>query len=263
MASIREQRKAKIKEALEHAHEAYEAGDYPTALKVLMPYRSDAKVQRAISTIEKARGKATSVEESNPSGFTYYFNTLGIPVTVVCGLLFFLGVFYSRYPPAAPDAAAPVSTVAATSMPAHADVYYSNIPGAYVRACTEGNCEILASLPAGEEVDFIAFAEGAEISGSTVWYRVRLSDGREGYIHSTVVSEIRPTPAPTSRPIYLEPQATQQPSSSHSIWNCNVDYDCGDFASCSDIYDYTSSCPGDPSNLDSDGDGYACEDRCR
>ena len=39
-------------------------------------------------------------------------------------------------------------------------------------------------------------------------------------------------------------------------------YNCGDFSSCAEISSYFNTCPGDPSNLDGNNDGRACESRC-
>lgn len=51
----------------------------------------------------------------------------------------------------------------------------------------------------------------------------------------------------------LVPQATAS-----SIAVASVDYDCADFANQAEAEEYLS--PGDPYNLDADGDGIACED---
>lgn len=47
-------------------------------------------------------------------------------------------------------------------------------------------------------------------------------------------------------------------------WNCDGDrFGCGDFAArCDLLCKYQDACPADPSNLDRNGDGYACEAAC-
>jgi hypothetical protein len=57
MTKLIQQRKAQIKEALNRANNAYKAGDFETALKLLTPYRNHEKVQFAIEKIESAKGK--------------------------------------------------------------------------------------------------------------------------------------------------------------------------------------------------------------
>jgi hypothetical protein len=250
MASILEKRKAQIREALEKANAVYKKKDYETTLKILQPYRSDKRVQRVIKRVEAARQKSIPIRKVKPASQVNYTYATGI-LLAACGLLFIVGIFLNG------------DSSNILGFTEFAAIYYTDIDGAYVRACTEANCEILATLPAGEEVDFIETAEGASINDSTVWYRVLLSDGREGYIHSTVVSTIRPTPAPTRRP-QTNPQPTQAPAvAPQTNWNCSRNrYNCNEFAGCSEIMSYWNSCPGDPSNLDGDSDGRPCETQC-
>ncbi len=59
------------------------------------------------------------------------------------------------------------------------------------------NFAAFAALPAGERVEVLETAETAE----GTWYRVRLTDGREGWMASSVVRvEPSPTPLPTAVP---------------------------------------------------------------
>ena len=39
-------------------------------------------------------------------------------------------------------------------------------------------------------------------------------------------------------------------------------YNCPDFASCTELRSYFNACPGDPSDLDHDGNGRPCESKC-
>jgi hypothetical protein len=46
-------------------------------------------------------------------------------------------------------------------------------------------------------------------------------------------------------------------------WNCGGNlYNCPDFSSCSEMWSYWNTCPGDPSDLDGDSDGVPCESQC-
>lgn len=70
-----------------------------------------------------------------------------------------------------------------------------------------------------------------------------------------------PTPAITPSPILMPPTNTP---TSEITWNCKGDlFNCGDFSSCEEAMSYFLACPGDPSQLDKDGDGIPCETLCQ
>lgn len=166
---------------------------------------------------------------------------------------------------------------------ADTDTYYITGSTANVRACatSTSTCEVLTALSWGDDIEVIEAVDGVAISGSDRWYHVLLSDGRDGYIHSSLISRTRPVAGSTSGgsssgsggstsgassggTTGSNPQPTQPPPPVASTWNCSGDiYNCGDFATCSDMFSYWNACPGDPSGLDgNDGDGRPCESRC-
>lgn len=68
----------------------------------------------------------------------------------------------------------------------------------------------------------------------------------------TAVWTLAPAAAPTSAPAVVQPPVRQ--------WNCTGDlYNCRDFSSRSEMESYIAACPGDPSDLDGDENGRACE----
>jgi hypothetical protein len=159
------------------------------------------------------------------------------------------------------------------------ETYYVTASTANVRACatSTSTCAILTALSYGDDIEVIEQVEGVSVAGSTRWYRVLLSDGGEGYIHSSLISRNQPAAASASSSNRGQssgssgastdasnPQPTQTPPPAASTWNCSGDiYNCGDFASCSDMFSYWNACPGDPSGLDgNDNDGRPCESRC-
>ncbi|MCZ7546433.1 MAG: hypothetical protein M5R40_24200 [Anaerolineae bacterium] len=58
----------------------------------------------------------------------------------------------------------------------------------------------------------------------------------------------------TTRSVPVEQPPAAQPAS----WDCRGNlYDCSDFAGrCDDLCAYQRACPGDPSHMDGDGDGW-------
>ena len=87
-----------------------------------------------------------------------------------------------------------------------------------------------------------------------------------GDVNSLPVMSAPPTPTWQPPAATRVPQATQPPAAGEqpSGWNCSGDiYNCSDFRNrCADLCSYWRACPGDPSRLDADGDGWACESYC-
>lgn len=112
---------------------------------------------------------------------------------------------------------------------------------------------------------------GDMVFGNDIWYRGRLG-AEELYMHSSAliagIAVATPTAvyvAPPVQPAVVQPNNVQQPSSNvqsapSRSWDCSGNiYNCDSFGSDADLSSYFNSCPGDPSELDRDGDGRPCE----
>ena len=88
---------------------------------------------------------------------------------------------------------------------------------------------------------------------------------------STPTNTPPPTPTPTSTPLPTPtntPPPTPVPPTNtptpRTDWDCSGDlYNCDSFTSCDEVWVYWYTCPGDPSRLDRDKDGVACEGLCK
>lgn len=188
-------------------------------------------------------------------------------------------------PPASPTL---VPTPAPTEFPAHTRYVASNRVN--VRVCASVKCEVVTSMRYG--ASFEALAQQRDVSsriwysfrfgGETVWIAGWLTSVTKPASHPTAVPAIQP-PAiqptqpppvwPTSPPVVQPPVAqptqpppvlpTSPPTLPQTQWNCTGNqYNCGDFSTCSEVMSYWNACPGDPSDLDRDGDGRPCETLC-
>jgi hypothetical protein len=159
-----------------------------------------------------------------------------------------------RPPTYTPSAATPVAPTASVELP------YTVLAFANVRGCTSTDCALIVSLTGGTVVTVTGQEAGADVGGSTLWYAVRLQDGRAGYVHSSLVGAgviVVSTPAPavvgggsTSVPVVAP------------VWVCQGDqYNCSDFKGNRDLLmSYWTACPGDPSNLDGNPEnGIPCD----
>lgn len=80
--------------------------------------------------------------------------------------------------------------------------------------------------------------------------------GRGLWTQPTMVASTPTSPQPET--------PTVSPASPEPSWDCGGDlYNCGDFSSCQELMSYWNACPGDPSQLDEDGDGQPCESLCQ
>ncbi|MBZ0306319.1 MAG: SH3 domain-containing protein, partial [Anaerolineae bacterium] len=161
-------------------------------------------------------------------------------------------------------------------------IYYVNSAGLVnVRECGNTSCTVVTTVNRGAELQVI------DDTGQ-YWYEIMLPDGKTGFISALLVSEnppaaqaVQPVVQPTQPPAPIRataiPQPVVQPTQPppptpvpvqptqppQSQWNCSGDiYNCGDFASCAEIRSYFNACLGDPSKLDGNNDGRACESRC-
>ena len=151
-----------------------------------------------------------------------------------------------------------------------------------VRSCIGTGCDVVTQLNYGDS--FGVTGQG-EDSGGAIWYSFEYESETvwiAGWLTSTqkpaaaqpqsqpAAPQGQTAPQPTSPPAPAQPtqipQSTLPPAPTippTPAWNCNGDlYNCNSFNSCSDMWDYWNTCPGDPSNLDGDNDGYPCESSC-
>jgi hypothetical protein len=181
-------------------------------------------------------------------------------------------------------------TLAPTSPPPQTDVpetYYTT-QNANARSCPRTTCARVMTIQAGTAVSVIDTENGEAVSGSTTWMHV-LYDGREMYIHSSLLSTTRPQPRPTSppsqgqqppaeqptqvqqqpspeQPTQVQQQAPTQPPPPVSTQppqpqgaSCGGASTCGEMSSCEQAYACLAA--GD-SGLDRDHDGVPCESIC-
>jgi hypothetical protein len=87
-------------------------------------------------------------------------------------------------------------------------------------------------------------------------------EGREA-VFNTIAAGLLMSPQDLKlKPVVVVPSNNQSVAPVQApgqTWNCSIDYDCGDFNSRAELDSYWSACPGDPSNLDAEGDGRYCE----
>jgi uncharacterized membrane protein YgcG len=186
-----------------------------------------------------------------------------------------------------PDSAgdtAPSNTPRPTEV--ETDTYYITGSTANVRECANSTttCSVITALSYGDDIEVIERAEGVSVAGSTRWYRVLLSDGREGYVHSSLVSRTRPVagnsggsnsssssnsnsnnsgggstgasnPQPTAAP-QVEPT---QPPAPVSQYTCDCNKTCGSMT-CDEAYFQLNTCGCQA--RDNDNDGVPCESVC-
>lgn len=158
------------------------------------------------------------------------------------------------------DTPLPTETIPASPTDAPPETWFITST-ANLRSCPRTDCDRVAQLQRGNEVTVIGQVQGEVYKGSDLWQRVTYN-GQEVYVHSSLVSNIRPviTAAPAEvqnfgqqpSPISVQPQSQQ--------WQCGGDiYNCSDFTSRAVLMDYWNTCPGDPSNLDGHPeDGIPC-----
>jgi hypothetical protein len=164
------------------------------------------------------------------------------------------------------------------------ETYYVTSSTANVRGCADSNCERLTTLSYGDDIEVIERVDGDSVAGSTRWYRVLLSDGREGFIHSSLVSTTRPVAGssgnsgsstgstgssnnasssnnvqPTEVPQQQE-QPTQPPPPPAPVgYSCDCNKTCGAMT-CEEAYFQLNTCGCGA--RDNDNDGVPCESVC-
>jgi hypothetical protein len=168
------------------------------------------------------------------------------------------------------------------------DTYYVTGSTANVRSCSTTDCERVTALSYGDDVEVIESVDGASVSGSTQWYRVLLTDGHEGFIHSSLVSRTRPVAGssndsgsgsgssggsssgstgstnvqPTAVPQQAQPTAAPQvqPTQPPVVgYSCDCNKTCGAMT-CDEAYFQLNTCGCGA--RDNDNDGVPCESVC-
>lgn len=263
---ILQERKAQIRQALQEASVAHKQKDYDTALKLLEPYKKEKRVAFAIGKIQNAMEQGSSskkkrvrvVEQATEQEWLLQLKKHSTVLMALVSLSLCAVILFSMNslnPSAIPEIM--------ENFTSGGTLYTAN--SGNVRTCADPSCERLIVLPAGEPVTIIERVEGVSVSDTTLWYHVILSDGREGYMHGELLSEIRPTRVPTRVPSVNDTGSSNNvnPAPVQNQWNCSRNtYDCSSFSSCSQVMSYWNSCPNDPSSLDGDNDGRPCERIC-
>jgi hypothetical protein len=191
-----------------------------------------------------------------------------------------------------PQISEPTDTPRPTNQPrpteVDTDTYYVTGSTANVRACATSttSCNVLTALSYGDDIEVIESVDGVSVAGSTRWYHILLSDGRDGYIHSSLVSRTRPVagstsdgsstgssgstsgsgsgsssgstgasnPQPTAVPQQVQP--TQPPASGYT---CDCNKTCSAMT-CDEAYFQLNQCSCGA--RDNDNDGVPCESVC-
>lgn len=132
-----------------------------------------------------------------------------------------------------------------------------------VRPCPRisDECASRVQLSSGQEVEAIDQVQGDAYNNVTNWWRI-VYGGEILYVHSAFISTTRPVVNSAPPPQNQSPPVNQLPPPAQTF-NCVGDiYNCGDFSTCQEMFDYWNTCSGDPSKLDSNNDGRPCESRC-
>jgi hypothetical protein len=69
---------------------------------------------------------------------------------------------------------------------------YARSDGVTVRSCPRTSCVVITNLLRNEAVTVTDYVEGETVERSNMWREVRLSDGRMGYVHESLLT-INPT----------------------------------------------------------------------
>lgn len=135
------------------------------------------------------------------------------------------------------------------------------IGGANSRECPQTTCKVVAKLPKGTTVAADATAVGQTVNRkNNLWYHVTLSDGREAFVYSGVVSVtvapvvvapasvVPPTAAEQPAPVVEQPAAPAAPANTARPRNCDEAVAWG----------LTPEQAAQWPHLDRDKDGVAC-----
>lgn len=125
--------------------------------------------------------------------------------------------------------------------------YYATARSVRVRAEPNTRATILTNLKNNETVVVLEVVEGGRVNGVTTWYRVNV-DGRDGYIHSSFLTDKPPATAASAAPVTV------------GNFTCSCSRTCTQMTSCDEAYFQLQQCGC--SMRDGDSDGVPCEKIC-
>ncbi|MDX2075969.1 MAG: SH3 domain-containing protein [bacterium] len=136
-----------------------------------------------------------------------------------------------------------------------------------VRLCAGIDCPDIGIINNGDTFMITGrLPDGQEVAGNRLWYQISYFE-QVGYVSAAMVGIASEQPVASMGQI-IESLAqlvapVDEPVEAISVapvWTCvgNL-YDCSSFSSREEVMSYFYACPGDPSRMDGDGDGYPCE----
>jgi len=132
-----------------------------------------------------------------------------------------------------------------------------------VRLCAGTDCPEIGIINNGDNFPITGrLADGQDVAGNRLWYQISYFD-QVGYVSAAMVGIASEQPVvPVGQFVETIGQTVEPipPVEEVVQWNCvgNI-YDCSSFISREQVMDYFYACPGDPSEMDGDNDGYPCE----
>lgn len=102
------------------------------------------------------------------------------------------------------------------------ETYYTTT-SANMRPCpnTSAQCAPIATLEQGAAFEVLGAVRGETVGGSVIWFKGR-AGGRDGYVHSSILSANKPAPVrvvPPAAPRQAAPAAPAAPSGASAICN--------------------------------------------
>jgi hypothetical protein len=238
----------------------------PRATRTAQPTATSSVTSAATRT---PRPTATATTTRRPSA-TPTTRPTATPTTTATATATFTPSATLTLIPSATITETPAPT--ATPTPAATPVMLYTARDANIRDCPRTTCAIQTTLPVGVPVYAVGLENGESVSGSSTWRRV-VVNGREGFVHDGLLTTTQPRPIsnpPAQQPPVQQPglisTPVPPPPRTNPSWNFTCggnDFNCPDFEGrCDMLLAYVNTCPGDPSRLDSEGDGRYCETQC-
>jgi hypothetical protein len=134
------------------------------------------------------------------------------------------------------------------------------------RSCPKLTCEVVETFSAGEEVEIVGTKSGDSVKSSKVWYEVKQGRGSV-FVHSSLLTDRKPTARATQRPTSSGVSATAVPGATTVAQPTQppVSAGCPDLGAncpqltCAQAYACLAAGNG---SLDRDKDGKPCETQC-